>query len=88
MRKNLLRLQKEGTKENAAYILMQRIFPSISPTILVREGIYHKDHAVSELGVYGAYLRYITCASKNVNLSIGMLNGYLGVETNKLSRII
>ncbi|KAK4797122.1 hypothetical protein SAY86_029448 [Trapa natans] len=54
---NLLRIQKEGTEEDAAYILMQRIFPRASPTFLVRDGICHKDHAVSELGVYGTYLR-------------------------------
>lgn len=56
VRKSLLRLQ-EGTEENAAYILMQRIFPIIAPTYLLRDGIYHKDHAISELGIYGAYLR-------------------------------
>ena len=59
-------MQKEGTQEDAAYILMQRIFPAVSPTFLVREGICHKDHAISELGVYGAYLRYVDHAS-NVN---------------------
>lgn len=68
VRENLLRLQKQGTEEDAAYILMQRIFPTVSPTFLVRDGICHKDHAISELGVYGAYLRYITCALKDCNL--------------------
>ena len=58
MRENLLRLQKEGEEENAAYILMQRIFPKVSNVFLVREGVYHKDQAISELGIYGAYLRY------------------------------
>ncbi|GAB4835870.1 Glutathione synthetase [Ancistrocladus abbreviatus] len=57
VRETLLRLQKEGTEENAAYILMQRIFPTVSPAFLIREGICHKDHALSELGIYGAYLR-------------------------------
>ncbi|KAI8547863.1 hypothetical protein RHMOL_Rhmol07G0228300 [Rhododendron molle] len=57
VRKSLLRLQEEGTEENAAYILMQRIFPTIAPTYLMRDGICHKDHAMSELGIYGAYLR-------------------------------
>ncbi|XP_022159486.1 glutathione synthetase, chloroplastic [Momordica charantia] len=57
VRKALLRLQKEGNEEDAAYILMQRIFPSVFPTIFVRDGIYHKDHAISELGIFGAYLR-------------------------------
>ena len=60
MRKTLVRLQKEGNVEDAAYILMQRIFPSVYPTIFVRDGICHKDHAISELGIFGAYLRYAT----------------------------
>jgi len=58
VRENLLRLQKEGEEGNAAYILMQRIFPKVSNMFLVREGVYHKHQAISELGVYGAYLRY------------------------------
>ncbi|KAG2316542.1 hypothetical protein Bca52824_019664 [Brassica carinata] len=57
VRENLLRLQREGEEENAAYILMQRIFPKVSNVFLLREGVYHKDQAISELGVYGAYLR-------------------------------
>ncbi|GFY91975.1 glutathione synthetase 2 [Actinidia rufa] len=57
MRKALLRLQEDGTEENAAYILMQRIFPTIAPTFLMHDGICHKDHAISELGIYSAYLR-------------------------------
>ncbi|XP_065853597.1 glutathione synthetase, chloroplastic [Euphorbia lathyris] len=57
VRESLLRLQKEKTEEDAAYILMQRIFPAASSTYLVRNGICHKDHAISELGVYSAYLR-------------------------------
>ncbi|KAK8686917.1 hypothetical protein V6N13_085753 [Hibiscus sabdariffa] len=57
VKETLLRLQKEGSEEDAAYILMQRIFPAVSPTFLIRDGICRKDHAISELGVYGAYLR-------------------------------
>ncbi|ESQ32260.1 hypothetical protein EUTSA_v10003956mg [Eutrema salsugineum] len=57
VKENLLRLQKEGEEENAAYTLMQRIFPKVSNMFLVREGVYHKDQAISELGIYGAYLR-------------------------------
>uniref|UniRef100_A0A5B6YI88 Glutathione synthetase n=1 Tax=Davidia involucrata TaxID=16924 RepID=A0A5B6YI88_DAVIN len=57
VRKTLMRLQKEGTDEDAAYILMQRIFPTVSPSLLMRDGICHKDCAISELGIYGAYLR-------------------------------
>ena len=59
MRKALLRLQEEGTEENAAYILMQRIFPTIAPSLLMRDGICHKNHAISELGIYSAYLRCV-----------------------------
>ncbi|KDP23557.1 hypothetical protein JCGZ_23390 [Jatropha curcas] len=57
VKENLLRLQREGSEEDAAYILMQRIFPAVSPALLVRNGICHKDHAISELGIYSAYLR-------------------------------
>ncbi|KAK4379003.1 hypothetical protein RND71_000865 [Anisodus tanguticus] len=57
VKKALLKLQKEGTGSDAAYILMQRIFPKISCSILMREGIPHKEQTISELGVYGSYLR-------------------------------
>ncbi|XP_017971936.1 PREDICTED: glutathione synthetase, chloroplastic isoform X2 [Theobroma cacao] len=57
VKETLLQLQKEGSEEDAAYILMQRIFPTVSPTILMRDGICHKEHAISELGIYSAYLR-------------------------------
>ncbi|KAL6278684.1 hypothetical protein ACE6H2_022285 [Prunus campanulata] len=53
----LMRLQKEGSEADAAYILMQRIFPTVSRTFLMRNGICYKDDTVSELGIYGAYLR-------------------------------
>ncbi|CAI9785531.1 unnamed protein product [Fraxinus pennsylvanica] len=57
VRETLLRIEKEGSDENAAYILMQRIFPTLSPAILMQQGISRKDHVISELGVYAAYLR-------------------------------
>ncbi|CAH1436809.1 unnamed protein product [Lactuca virosa] len=57
VKETLLRLQKEGSEEEAAYILMQRIFPKDFPTLLVREGIYYKEQAISELGIFSAYLR-------------------------------
>ncbi|KAH1195939.1 Glutathione synthetase, chloroplastic [Glycine max] len=57
VRKALLKLQKEGSLEDAAYILMQRIFPSNSAAILMRNGCWHKDRAISELGVFSTYLR-------------------------------
>ncbi|KAK3418514.1 hypothetical protein EUGRSUZ_H04446 [Eucalyptus grandis] len=71
VRETLLRLQREGSEEDAAYILMQRIFPSISPTTLIRDGICYKDHAMSELGVYGAYVR------KKENVIVNEQCGYL-----------
>ncbi|URD77629.1 glutathione synthetase [Musa troglodytarum] len=57
VRETLIRLQQQGTGELAAYILMQRIFPTASLAFLVREGVWHQDNAISELGIYGAYLR-------------------------------
>ncbi|KAF3454415.1 hypothetical protein FNV43_RR04862 [Rhamnella rubrinervis] len=57
VKETLIRLQKEGKEEDAAYILMQRIFPTAFPTLLLRDGICHKDNAISELGIFGAYLR-------------------------------
>ncbi|CAB4315557.1 unnamed protein product [Prunus armeniaca] len=57
VREALVRLQKEGSEADAAYILMQRIFPIVSRTLLMRNGICYKDDTVSELGIYGAYLR-------------------------------
>uniref|UniRef100_A0A1D1XUY7 glutathione synthase n=1 Tax=Anthurium amnicola TaxID=1678845 RepID=A0A1D1XUY7_9ARAE len=57
VRETLVKLQQEGSKGLAAYILMQRIFPTSTLTYLVRDGICHQDYAVSELGIYGAYLR-------------------------------
>ncbi|CAI9785533.1 unnamed protein product [Fraxinus pennsylvanica] len=57
VRETLLRIEKEGSEENAAYILMQRIFPALFPAILVRQGISQKHHVVSELGINAAYLR-------------------------------
>lgn len=41
----------------AAYILMERIFPAISPSILVKQGVMSVGlPVVSELGVYGIFL--------------------------------
>ncbi|XP_061348459.1 glutathione synthetase, chloroplastic-like [Gastrolobium bilobum] len=57
VRETLLKLQKAGSQEDAAYILMQRIFPKISAAVLMRNGCWHKDHAISELGIFGTYLR-------------------------------
>ncbi|XP_020101793.1 glutathione synthetase, chloroplastic isoform X3 [Ananas comosus] len=57
VRETLFRLKSEGSEELSAYILMQRIFPTASLAYLVREGVCHRGDAISELGIYGAYLR-------------------------------
>ncbi|XP_054802980.1 glutathione synthetase, chloroplastic isoform X2 [Prosopis cineraria] len=57
VRETLLKLQIAGSQEDAAYILMQRIFPTNFATFFMRSGCCHKDHAISELGIFGTYLR-------------------------------
>ncbi|KAI9084898.1 hypothetical protein K1719_033304 [Acacia pycnantha] len=57
VRESLLKLQQAGSEENAAYILMQRIFPANSTTYITRNGYCQKDQTISELGIFGAYLR-------------------------------
>ncbi|KAI9099004.1 hypothetical protein K1719_024771 [Acacia pycnantha] len=57
VRETLQKLQKAGSQEDAAYILMQRIFPTSFATIFMRSGSCHKNHAISELGIFGTYLR-------------------------------
>ncbi|KAI5424258.1 glutathione synthetase, chloroplastic [Lathyrus oleraceus] len=57
VRETLIKLQNLGSQEDAAYILMQRIFPNLSAALLMRNGYLHKDHAISELGIFGTYLR-------------------------------
>jgi glutathione synthase len=57
LRDTLIKLQKEQGESLAAYILMQRIFPKASLTPLVRGGDWFEDLTISELGIYGAYLR-------------------------------
>lgn len=56
--KKLVKLQQEGSEELAAYILMQRIFPRASLAYLVQAGTCHQEQVISELGIYGAYLRF------------------------------
>lgn len=48
---------KGGGKSLASYILMQRILPPIQPCTMVRQGKSSAEDAVSELGIYGTYLR-------------------------------
>jgi glutathione synthase len=49
------RLQQGGGL--AAYILMQRILPPPQRSLLVRLGACHEDETLSELGIYGTFLR-------------------------------
>ncbi|WVY94938.1 hypothetical protein V8G54_034026 [Vigna mungo] len=72
VRETLQKLQKLGSEEDAAaYILMQRIFPANSATVLMRNGCWSKDHAISELGIFGTYLR------NKDKVIINKQNGYL-----------
>jgi glutathione synthase len=50
------KLQKGGDML-ASYILMQRILPPILPCTMVRHGKSSDEDAVSELGIYGTYVR-------------------------------
>ncbi|XP_027933431.1 glutathione synthetase, chloroplastic-like [Vigna unguiculata] len=57
LKESLLKLQESGSEEDAAYILMQRIFPATFPAILVRDGNWSTDHVISEAGIFSTYLR-------------------------------
>jgi glutathione synthase len=46
-----------GGKSLASYILMQRILPPVLTCTMVRQGKSSEEDAVSELGMYGTYLR-------------------------------
>lgn len=47
---------KEGHKL-AAYILMQRIKPASNKSVMIRAGKYRVEDTLSELGVYGVFLK-------------------------------
>lgn len=44
-------------EELAGYILMQRIFPAVNDSYLVRDGVWRTAKIISELGIFGTYLR-------------------------------
>ncbi|PKA53959.1 Glutathione synthetase, chloroplastic [Apostasia shenzhenica] len=67
----LIKLQQENSEEQAAYILMQRIFPAASLSYLVREGECYEKQVISELGIFGAYLR------NNDKVIVNSQSGYL-----------
>ncbi|GAQ79430.1 glutathione synthetase [Klebsormidium nitens] len=47
----------QGTDGLAAYILMQRIFPPVKKSYLLRGGEWSQQDTLSELGIFGTYLR-------------------------------
>ena len=48
---------KEGGPGLGAFVLMQRILPPPQRSVLVRRGAWAEEETLSELGVYGVYLR-------------------------------
>ncbi|XP_024545766.1 glutathione synthetase, chloroplastic isoform X1 [Selaginella moellendorffii] len=50
-------LLRDGGAGLSAYILMQRIFPPTYTSYLLRGGEWSAEQAVSELGIFSAYLR-------------------------------
>jgi glutathione synthase len=46
-----------GGDSLAAYILMQRIVPPPQRSVFVRGGEWAEDESLSELGIYGTFLR-------------------------------
>ena len=55
--KELVQTLKAGGKKLASYILMQRIRPPVQTSICVRKGKHVEEDCVSELGVYGAFVK-------------------------------
>jgi glutathione synthase len=48
---------KEGGRQLASYILMHRIKPARNTSVLVRQGRHSTEETLSELGIYGVFLR-------------------------------
>lgn len=48
---------KEGGPGLGAFILMQRILPPAQRSILLRQGSWSEEETLSELGIYGTFLR-------------------------------
>ena len=55
--KELKEKLENDTKDLPAYILMQRIFPPSHQVTMLRKGLAHEIESLSELGIYGSYLR-------------------------------
>ena len=61
---------QEGTGL-AAYILMQRIRPPTNRSVLIRKGKHSEEATLSELGIYGTYVRVHN--EVTVNRTVGHL---------------
>ncbi|XP_078446707.1 glutathione synthetase, chloroplastic-like [Wolffia australiana] len=97
VRETLFKLQKEGNKGLDAFILMQRIFPASTLTHLVRDGVCRQDYAISELGIYSAYLRnkdriiineqsgYLMRTKVSSSNEGGVVSGYAALDSIYLS---
>ncbi|KAI8475146.1 MAG: glutathione synthetase [Monoraphidium minutum] len=48
---------KEGGAGLGAFILMQRILPSPQRSVMARQGAWSEEETLSELGIYGTFLR-------------------------------
>lgn len=46
-----------GSNGLSAFILMQKILPPPQTSVLVRNGMWHEAETVSELGIYGTFLK-------------------------------
>ena len=65
IKKKLLELKEGSTDDSfAAYILMQRIFPPVHITYMLRNGKLTAQGAVSELGIFATYVRWGTITNK------------------------
>jgi len=52
-------LAKLSDKEKEGYILMDLIRPEVQDSTIVRDGKAEDFKVISELGIYGIYLRYV-----------------------------
>lgn len=50
-------LAADGGKGLAAFILMQRIVPPPQRSVFVRGGEWQEDESLSELGIYGTFIK-------------------------------
>lgn len=50
-------LAADGGEGLAAFILMQRIVPPPQRTVFVRSGEWYEEESLSELGIYGVFMK-------------------------------